>query len=214
MKKILFIAAMALGTGAMAQVSSGNIFLTGNAGITTKGGKVETTGGPVTITTEKPKEFGGSLGIGAGYFLTDNIAAGVNIGLSANKTTFNDTTSSKSSEFNIGIFGRYYMPVSSNFYFHGGLYVGMFTGKSSATSGSTTTDGPKVSGMNIGIRPGFTFFPNEKFGLDMSIGNIGMQTRKSTTEAGPLTTTDKTNDLDIGVDLRTVTFGIQYFLAR
>ncbi len=215
MKKIiLFLTLAFLGGQAFAQITGGSIFVSGFGNISTRANNSEVTGGSTTITNEYPKNFSGQFGLGVGYLLTDNLAAGVNFSLNGSKNTTSDSTHSNSFGWGAGLFGRYYVPVSDNFYFFGNLGVNFNGGSSSNTSGNTETEGPKLSGMTIGIQPGFTYFPSSHFALDMSVGNLGWMMQKSTMENGGIKSVQKNSGMDVAFDLTTVFFGIQYFFGN
>lgn len=217
MKKTLLVLAMAfIGSQAIGQVGAGRIFISGFGSIQTQSGQTEVTGGPTTVTTDHDKEFGGMLGVGGGYFLTDNIAAGIGIAYMGSKTTPADTSNPEvqSSGFGLTLGARYYVPVADNFYFHGGLYYGFSSQSSKMTQGGTETDGPKFTSNSIGIRPGFSWFAAPNFAFDMTFGNLGWTGSKMESTGANTTTTSKSSGMDVSFDLTTVNFGIQYFLGN
>lgn len=203
----------AIGQTASAQISAGSIFVTGFGSISTMGGETEMTGAP---TTEHDKEFSGRLGVGGGYFLTDQIAVGLNLSFRGSKLTPEDTSDpiTREREIGYGVFARYYVPLSDQFFFHGQLGLGLSNGSSTMENQNTgtTEDGPKFSTLELGLRPGFTFFPTPKWGFDMSVGFIGIDNRKDVMEIGSTTITSKSNEFNARFDLTTVFFGIQYFI--
>jgi hypothetical protein len=216
-KTILILAVAAISQTASAQISAGSIFVTGFGSINTMGGQTEVTGGPTTITTEHDKQFSGTFGLGGGYFLTDNIAAGLSLSFTGSKLTPADTSDPtvRSKSFGVGLFGRYYVPITEQFFFHGQLGLGLGTGSSSMEDNDgTTTDGPKRMTTSVGISPGFTFFPAPRWGFDMSVGLLGFTSTKMTSEVGSITSTSKSNSMDVNFDLTAVTFGIQYFIGN
>jgi hypothetical protein len=218
MKKTLLVIVLAfIGQQSMGQVQAGSIFVTGFGSIYTQGGETSTKVGTTTTTSEHDKIFGGTFGVGGGYFLSDNIAVGAGISLSGSKVTPSDTSDPevKSSGFGVNVFARYYVPMSDNFYFFGQLRYGMMTSSSKMTQGGTETEGPKTSSNMIGIQPGFTFFPTSNIGLDLTFGNLGWMGTKTTTEFGNGNSIEsKSSGVDVSFDLTTVTFGIQYFFGN
>lgn len=218
MKKTLFVIVMAfIGQQSMGQVQTGSIFVTGFGSFYSDGGETTTsiTGNPPT-TTEHDKYSGGSFGIGGGYFLSDNIAVGAGVSMYGTKMTPVDTADPerKTNGFSFGVFARYYVPMSDNFYFFGQLSYSLMTGSSSMTQGGTETEGPKMMGHMIGIQPGFTFFPTSRIGLDLTFGNIGWSGTTTKTDLGGGNTIEsKTSGLDVNFDLTSVTFGVQYFFG-
>ncbi|MHB1276893.1 MAG: outer membrane beta-barrel protein [Bacteroidia bacterium] len=220
MKKTLLVIVMAfIGQQSMGQVQAGSIFVTGFGSIYTESGQTSATIGGTTTTVDNDKFSGGSLGLGGGYFLTDNIAVGLGVSLTGDKWTPADTSDPelKTKGFGIGVFARYYVPMSDNFFFFGQLSYNMMTASSIRTTQGTTvteTEGPKMSTNMIGISPGFTFFPTENIGLDLTFGFLGWTGSKTTSDLGNGDTMEsKTSGIDANFDLSSVTFGIQYFFG-
>ncbi|HCS21638.1 MAG TPA: hypothetical protein DIW47_13955 [Bacteroidetes bacterium] len=217
MKKTLLVIVMAfIGQQSMGQVQAGSIFVTGFGSFFSESGEtsVTSTGNP-TVTTEHDKYSGGTFGVGGGYFLSDNIAVGVGFSVMGDKVTPVDTSDPevKTSGYGVNVFARYYVPMSDNFYFFGQLGVGFGGASSKMTQGGTETDGPKIGMTTVGISPGFTFFPTENIGFDMTVGNLGWMSTKTTSEAGGTTIESTSSGIDVSFDLSTVTFGIQYFFG-
>lgn len=215
MKKTLLVLAMAfIGSQSMGQVEAGRIFISGFGSIQTQNGQTEVKGGPTTVTTEHDKYFSGTFGIGGGYFLTDNIAAGIGISFIGSHTTPADTSNPERTTAGLGLTlgARYYVPVADNFYFHGGLIYSRSATGSRTTQGGTETDGPTNVNTFIGIQPGFSWFATPNFAFDMTFGNLGWAGSKTESTAGNLTTTSNSGGMIVSFDLTTVNFGIQYFL--
>lgn len=215
MKKTLILAlSLAFAQFSYGQISKGALFLTGMGSINTEGGETSVSNNGTTVTSEHDSYFGGTFGIGGGYFLTENIAAGLSINFSGSKITPADTSDPlmKESGMGIGLFGRYYVPVSDNFYFHGQLGFGLSSMGGTAEKGGVTADLPDYTMLNFGIRPGFTFFPSKRLGLDFMFGNLGWSSTKMTMTAGTTTTESTSSGLDMSFDLSSISFGVHYFL--
>lgn len=216
MKKTLLVIIMAfIGQQSMGQVQAGSIFVTGFGSYNSESGETSVTSGGTTVTSEHDKFSGGTFGLGGGYFLSDNIAVGIGFSVMGSKLTPVDTADPevKMSGYGVSVFARYYVPVSDNFYFFGQLGYSMAGLSSTSTQGGTETEGPKTTINAIGISPGFTFFPTENIGFDMTVGNLGWTGSKTTSESGGTTMESKTSEMDVSFDLSTVTFGIQYFFG-
>lgn len=216
MKKTLLVIVMAfIGQQSMGQVQAGSIFVTGFGSIYSESGETSITTGGTTLTSEDDKLSGGSFGLGGGYFLSDNLAVGVGFSVMGSKLTPSDTSDPevKTSGYGVSLFGRYYVPMSDNFYFFGQVGFGMMGSSSKMTQGGTEVDGPKTGITTFGISPGFTFFPTENIGFDMTFGNLGWMGTKTTFESGGTTMESKTSGMDISFDLSTISFGIQYFFG-
>lgn len=210
MKKLLFSAAIALATCASAQVNQGNIFATGSIGVNSSTREVKTG----NVTVEDPKQTNGNVAVGAGYFFTDNIAAGVGIGYFGNKVS-GSGFDQKTNLLGGLLFGRYYYGLSETFYFYGQVDVLFAGGKTKTTANNVTVEGPKQNVVAFAIRPGFTFFPTPRFGLDFNIGQIGYSKNTSTT-TNALNEEVKTTsgNFSAGIDGTNVNFGLMYFFGR
>ena len=145
MKKLLVsIAMLVVGSAAFAQVNQGNIFV----------------GGTVFFENASP---GATFGLGAngGYFLKDGLAVGGNLGFTGEDKA--GTKGGNKSEFTIGVFGRKYMELGSGFYLYGNAGLDFGVRKT-----AFNTDN---NGFRIAAQPGFAWFPNEKWGIHMSMGD-------------------------------------------
>lgn len=205
---------MAFGQLSYGQISKGALYVTGFGSISSTSGETSFTNSGTTVTNEAPKKFGGSFGIGGGYFLTENIAAGLSINLSGSKITPPDTSDpiEKASGFGVGLFGRYYVPLGESFYFHGQLGFGLGKSSSSEEKSGVVTDNPDVSTLSIGISPGFTFFPTKRVGLDLSFGYLGWSRMSMEQTKGATNMKGHQSDFMMNFSMSSVTFGIQYFL--
>ncbi len=233
MKKIILIAAVLFSTASVvnAQVAKGNIMLGGSLGFNSgKTTRTATNPSVVTITNPETKTSNWDFSPQVGYFFTDRLAAGISLsagGLKTTQTVFDPnpspgttfTTESKESYFGAGVFARYYAPVNESFYFWGQLNVGFASGKGEITgpdplnpSANITTQDYEVSGMNVGIMPGFSFFPSTRYSLDFSIGNLGiMNTKVTNLPGGTGETVVKSSDFGLNIDMTTLRIGTNIY---
>jgi outer membrane protein len=122
------------------------------------------------------KESSFSFSPKAGYFLSDKIAVGVQLGFSSEKQEdYGTGTESidKTNVFGVGVFGRYYfLELGKRFKTYAEVGVGYATSKSETEAGGTTIEDPKVNtlGFNGGI--GANYFLTERLALNVSLTNI------------------------------------------
>ncbi|MBP9689445.1 MAG: outer membrane beta-barrel protein [Bacteroidia bacterium] len=232
-KLILSLAFVAAGAGAFAQIGQGSLMLGGNLGFSSGGGgEIKATGGGVADkTTELTSTSDWNFSPSVGYFLTDNIAIGVRLGLGGTNrgqaTAADGTTKENYSSFDFSaeLFGRYYMEVATNLYFFGDAGLGF--GSSSwtdrvsdaATSQTAFKDSDKnsFSGFGINIAPGLAFFPSEKWGIDFTLNRIiGFNMNTFTNETpnpNSLKTETSTSAFNIGFGLNP-TIGLHYYMGK
>ncbi len=226
-KLILSLAFVAAGAGAFAQIGQGSMMLGGSLGFSSAGGgtvKNTPPGTSVDLTARSNWNFSPTFG----YFVTDNIAVGVRLGLGGTNrgqvtTTDGKTTENISSfDFNAEIFGRYYMEVATNLYFFGDAGLGF----GSASWTDRTTDGldklkdddkNSISSFGINIAPGLAFFPSEKWGIDFTLNRIigynMTTTTRETPAPGSVKTERSTSDFNIGFGLNP-TIGLHYYMGK
>ncbi|WP_420844113.1 hypothetical protein [Hymenobacter busanensis] len=165
----------------------------------------------------------------AGYFLADNLAVGLFANLANQKVT-RPTFDFRGTEFKIeessrttqlGPFVRYYHLVGDEG--KAGFFGQLAAGYQNRTD-EFDTDLPgsydsKTSGSGgfAAITPGFVFFPTEKFGLELTLGNLGFQSLKQDFESDnpnvkPYTT--KTSGFDANFSLRNLSVGAFFYLGK
>lgn len=196
MKKIIFAAAALFAFGfANAQdkkeseggkgYANGDIYVTGAVSFgTTKEGDVKTTGFEINPMV--------------GFFVTDNIAVGGQIGYESDKTDNDGTTTFEENTLSIGAFGRYYFTPANDFSLFGHLGLNYFT----------TDHGDadyKTNGFNLGLRPGINYFLSENWAIEATFGNLGFTSQKDDTDGAE-------NETSFGLewDMRAIGFGMTY----
>jgi len=149
----------------------------------------------------------------AGYFVSDNIAIGLELGFSG--STFEefdgfDFYDRKVNTFGIGAFGRYYFSPEGNFSFFGQLGAGYvssqvkFEGFDNGFGGDTTFEQPKVSGFTVALAPGLSYFVSESFALEATFGVLGYTSVE--VENSP----DSSDSFELGLDLNNILIGAVY----
>lgn len=104
-----------------------------------------------------------------GYFVSDGILIGINLGFSSGKTeSFGSET--KSSGFAAGPFARYYKQTSNeNFAVYGQFSFLYGSGKDTDSSNQET----KTSAMDVALSPGLVYFVNEHWAIELGFRGIG-----------------------------------------
>lgn len=191
MNKLLqsaLVMALLLGAGAaQAQLSAGHIMLTGSAGYSSDKNGVGDRTATFTAGTISPQ---------VGYFIVENLAIGLGISydgitektkrksLAGTGTVSYERTTTTMS---YGPFVRYYKPVGERAAFFGQLGAGF--GSSKVSQKNEGTDYPqqpaptaikdqKYSLLGASLTPGFTFFPTDHFGLEISMGGLSYSREK------------------------------------
>ncbi len=212
MKKIIFIAVLAISGSVYGQVSQGSMFLGGSVGFWNQSSK--TTIKATSTTTDNPGASYFEFRPEFGYFVTDRIAAGLMLDFSSDVWNKTDSTKNKTGEFGVSIFGRYYAPINDKFYFWGQLDLGMGSSKTEVTMGGTTKKAVESSSFGFGISPGFSYFPSTRYGFNFGVGRLGMSSSKNISNPGETTeTTVKTSNFVAAWDMRAITFGITVFFG-
>lgn len=212
MKKLalLFVFVFVAGFGvAQAQTDQGNIMVGGLINFSSQSGETTVDG----TSTDNPTTTNFGINPLGGYFVTDNLAVGVDIGFMSESTNDNGDpeTITRSNMIQGGVFGRYYLRPADMVGIYGQLGVGFGSGSSETEVDGTTTDGPDRTLIAAGISPGITIFPSESVGIDFRVGNIGYNSLTEKQEQGGVETENTTNTLEFNVDLTTVGVGVFFF---
>ena len=201
MKKILLsaVAVMAFGFANAQEATGtkgfaeGDVFLTGSVGF----GSEKTGDAKTSQFNISPK---------AGYFVTSNIALGVQLGYTSETETdvngLGETVDVDTNTFEAGAFGRYYFTPARDFSFFGQLSVGY-------TSSKTEVEGEdgeyKENGFNLGLAPGISYFVSEHIALEATFGLLGYNTAKPDVDGA-----ESTDTFNIGANFNDINFGIVY----
>lgn len=167
--------------------TQGDIFISGSVGYGTD-------------KTGDAKESTFNFSPKAAYFVTNNIAVGVNLGYTSTK----DETSPqevKTNSFEAGAFGRYYFTPASKFSIFGQLAAGYVTNK-------TEVEGQgeyKSNGFNVGVAPGVSYFLSKNFAIEATFGILGYNTSKPDVDGA-----ESTDSFNIGVNMSDINFGLVY----
>lgn len=133
----------------------GDIFVEGNIGFNSTNDKNSDT--KTNAFNFSPK---------AGYFITDDIAIGLDLGFGSSKAEVAGTEVDKNSEFGIGVFGRYYfLDLGARFKTYAEVGLGFNSGKEGVAEF-------KYSGFGAGAGLGINYFVTENFALNFGLTDI------------------------------------------
>ncbi len=139
--------------------SKGNVIVEGNLGFGSTNDK---------NTEEKTSNF--EFNPKVGYFLTDKFAIGVELGVGSDKAETAGTETDKNSNFNAGVFGRYYfLDLGQRFKTYAEAGLGMTSGKTKSFPATTDT---KYSGFGAGAGLGINYFVSESFAINFGLTDI------------------------------------------
>ena len=186
---IVFFAA-SIGFTAYAQKTetgfkSGDKFLSGGINFSN-----EKTGDAKTSTIEFSPSFG--------YFISNNVAVGLQLGASNSKTKADGVTSEDQSGFNAYAFSRFYFTPESRFsiFGHAGLGYGVDNDK---------LDKVKTTHLSLNVAPGISYFLSDHFAIESTFGNLGFSSEKTNEEGS-----EATKNIDFGFNLSTTSFALIY----
>lgn len=189
-KSILIVAIAVLGLSANAQeettndgFSKGDVFISGSIGYDSQ----ET--GPFKTSTFE-------IAPRAGYFVSESIAVGLQIGYLSTKSENFSGDVEDFSVLALGAFGRYYFSPSKRFSLFGQLGINYLTAEDNLSGG-------KADGFGFALAPGISYFVSEHFALEATIGELSYFT------VGP-DGGESTDTFTFGLDLNDVNFGVVY----
>ena len=144
---------------------------------------------------------------GVGFFVSDNIMIGGQLGYTSNSEDQDifddgDLYEVKTTTFTVGAFGRYYATPKSDFSVFGELGFVYATAKQEVDG----FDGEaKVNGFGAAFTPGISYFIGDHWALDATIGELSYTSLKPDTDGA-----DATNTFNLNLDLTDITFGVIY----
>ncbi len=194
MKKLhLLVVALFASSLAFAQPEKGNIFLNGSLNFDLGSSSADVSTFNLGVT---PK---------VGYFVTDKIVVGLDLGIAMNNS--NDKVSDIKTSglaFGGGAFARYYVMPKDHFamFFEGAVNTSF--GSSSVETTGVSVDGPSTFSLNAGITPGISVYVSKKIALEANYGFLGYSSNSS--ELGGV----KTSQGNFGLNLNpnTMRFGV------
>jgi len=210
MKKIvLTFAALVAFTFANAQetestgfgFAGGDIMLEGNIGFSSTKDKNE------PVTTTNTFDFNPKVG----YFIADDFAVGVALGIGSDKTEVEmpgATTETKTTNFNAGVFGRYYfLDLGQRFKTYTELGIGMTSEKSETTG----ADEIKTNGFGAGLSLGINYFVTENIAINFTLADLlAYNTSKVDVDGAEAESTFTGNIGQFNNFFSTATFGVTF----
>lgn|SRR5690554_110450 len=172
MRKIfLSLAVVATTVAAQAQegfgFSEGDILLEGSLQLNSQKNSGEESG-----TTFSFKESSTLFTPKAGYFINDQFAIGIELGIGAAKgvSTFGSTeTEEKTNAFYAGVFGRYYfLELGERFKTYSEVGMGMMNAKFTDNFGNVS----KTSGFGAGLGLGVNYFLTPKIAINFELTDL------------------------------------------
>ena len=141
-----------------------------------------------TTSYNRPSSLSFELSPMLGYYLSDNLGAGVmiNIGMSTENDRADNPTKDTSFEWGFGPFLRYTVLSRGDFsiLMQGGM--GIFGSSSKYVYGTTTNKGPSSFGFDIGVMPLLSYSLTERISLEVSsnLARFGFNVQTEKTGAG------------------------------
>jgi outer membrane protein len=139
---------------------------------------------------------------GFGYFISDGFAVGLNVGYSSGKQKYINVET-KSSEFSVGPFARYYKQTSNENFAIYGQFSFLF-GSGKQDNGNTDV---KSSSMDISVSPGLAYFFNQHWAVELGFRGIGYYTSDPNKDAD----NNETTNFEVGLNsLMPASLGFRY----
>ncbi|TGE20669.1 hypothetical protein E5K00_22010 [Hymenobacter aquaticus] len=224
MKQFICVAALLCGSAltAHAQTTAGKLLLGGSLGFSS------TKYTPDVQKSFEQRQFQFNIAPKIGYFLADNWAVGLQTGFNHSKQTNTDpygatpyTYDQKRNGYQVGPFVRYYQMLGEKAGFFGQLTAlySRAKGESSSTTDNTATYDEKSRSYSATLTPGFVFFPTDKLGLELSLGNLGYfatkdEVRDTQTSGQRFNRSGKSSGFGADFTLGTLMLGASLYLGR
>lgn len=140
----------------------------------------------------------------AGYFLFDNFALGLNLTIGSAKSEVGGTDT-KTSSFGFGPFARYYMFTNNEkFAFYGQAAFNIGSSKTDPGAGADLKSGT----FDFTVSPGFSYFFNEHWALDLGFRGIGVRSQDPDKDVD----NNESTTFFFGLNSFAPNFGVRYFL--
>ncbi len=193
MKRIIFTSLLLLfSTGIFAQ-----LFVGGNLGFSTTGGKIENGNSSIDKTTQTNFSVTPKVGI----FLSEKVAIGamLDFSIQGEKTPGNPEEIDRTTTFGIAPFARYYAFTFNKLSVFAEGSLGFFYGVEKNKVGSTTTTGPKTTTLGLSAHPGISYKLTDNIELNAIIGGFNFNLSRVSVKNN--NTTDVTNNFGFGANL-------------
>jgi hypothetical protein len=144
-----------------------------------------------------------SLSPNFGYFIADNLAVGASV-LIGSTTSHSINTKTVTNSFGIGPFARYYKYTSNeNFAIFGQATLSFNNSKTHVTPGG---DG-KNNSIIFSIAPGFAYFFNQHWAMELYINGLVYQSSNSGGN-------NRTNSFQFGISSLSPSIGLKYHFGK
>ncbi|HEY9049633.1 MAG TPA: porin family protein [Ohtaekwangia sp.] len=181
-----------------AQTKQGSLVFGGGLGYTSN--RQETAAEDIKTSTV-------SFSPSVGYFVIDNLSVGIDLQLSQTKRDDGFGGDDKVKTFLAGPFVRYYKFTSNDkFAFYGQAGFQFGTTKTEPDGGNEVKSGT----FNFYISPGFSYFFNEHWALDLQFRGIQYQTYDPNKDVD----NNKQTSFTFGVDSLDPTLGVRFYLGK
>lgn len=200
MKKVLPVIILMIASlvESNAQTSQGSLSFGGSIGVTnTK----DEDNGEDTRTSEF--RFQPSVG----YFVIDNLMVGLNVSLTAEKIDDGFGGDDKINTFLVGPFARYYKFTSNEKFAFFGEVGTLFGTRTNKPDGLDET---KAGTFNIYLSPGFSYFFNEHWAMDLAFEGISF----SSYDPDKDNDDDKYTEFNFGLSSFNPQIGVRFFIGN
>lgn len=164
--------------------SKGNIFTSGQFAFNS-----QTTGDLKTTSID----FSPTVG----YFVSNNVAIGVQLGVTNSISKFKSTKTGEKNGYSAGVLARYYMNPTNKFSVFGSAALNF--------GALNTKDSINTTNFSFGFAPGISYFLSNHFAIETTIGNLGFSSTKPDVAGS-----DATNSINFGLNLTAATFSLVY----
>jgi len=166
--------------------NQGDLFVTGSIGI-----------GSESTGDNKTNSF--NISPKVGYFATPNIALGVALGYMSGKEESPGIPDVKTSEFAVGVFGRYYATPANSFSVFGELGVDYIHSKIEAATEDNS------NAVRVALAPGVSYFISQNFALEAKFGILSYRTDNPDADG-----VENTDQFNFGLNLSDISIGAIY----
>jgi len=212
MKKLLALAIFALlGTQAFSQTSQGSVVISGAFGVSKS----------TQDNAAEINKFNINIAPSVGYFVSNGLELGAAVGFShtaADQLSYDSsgfgTYETTTNTFTFAPYITKYFMLSEKVAFTGHAFAALSagTGKVNFDSDFSPNADLKLSGVQVAVAPGISFFPTEKIGIGARFGSLGYSEFSFKPEGG----TDSSKSSTFGLDLNatTLALGFSYYINR
>ena len=151
-----------------------------------------------------------------GYYLTDEFVVGLGFGveLITIEDNLEDTEASRS-VYSVGPFVRYSEEIAGNLRIYGEVGAMLGTGSGEEETPGSNDINADISTLEVGLRPGLTYYLSESFAIEPSFGFFGFQSESISTEEelvdGLVAVNQESSEFTIDLSLSTISLSMHYY---